>query len=172
MSFEVASDQIKTQPGQVDSTSTLRASTPDDDYAPFDDPKDSSQAELPLVGLHLVRLQTLAHAGAIKPMISESAEVGRYGRLRHSKRAHTGNPTKDQLRLMMQSLLADRFKFANSFRNPQAAGLSAHLRQTRQARPRSLRLMRTVLPVMWSCPHTTKGAPADMLTCFHANVDS
>ena len=40
-----------------------------------------------------------------------------------------GNPTKDQMRLMMQSLLADRFKTQGSLRKPGMAGVRPDIGQ-------------------------------------------
>ena len=48
-----------------------------------------------------------------------------------------GNPSKDQLRLMLQSLLADRFKLAIHFETRELPVLALTCHQARQARPRS-----------------------------------
>ena len=48
----------------------------------------------------------------------------------------TGNPTKDQMRLMMQSLLADRFKLAAHFEMREAPALALVLLRPRQPGPR------------------------------------
>ncbi len=56
-----------------------------------------------------------------------------------------GDPTKDQMRLMMQSLLADRFKLAVHFERQETAALALFW-TTRERQERSYMRILKVLP--------------------------
>jgi uncharacterized protein (TIGR03435 family) len=72
-----------------------------------------------------------------------------------------GNPTKDQYRLMMRSLLADRFKMAVHFETRQVPVYGLVLAKPGKLGPQ-LRLHRTDDPVCAASPAVTRGPfPAD-----------
>jgi bla regulator protein blaR1 len=120
MSFEVASIR-QSKPGTF--TPPDFALDNGESYAPFPDPGGRFTADFPLsvyiefaYKLWLTPEQTdsvLAHLP--KWVATDSFEI-------HAKAE--GNPTKDQMRLMMQSLLADRFKLAIHFERRQESVLA------------------------------------------------
>jgi hypothetical protein len=99
-----------------------------------------------------------------------------------------GNPTKDQMRLMMQALLADRFKLAmhsESQQKPVYALVLAsrvnwvpifrHIRQTNHARPRRPPPARRHLPRPRCHPHLARSCrpiplAAESLDCRQAHL--
>jgi hypothetical protein len=88
----------------------------------------------PIGGVHQVRLQTYKIVPSRKQTETMLAHLPKWVTTdRFVIRAKAeGKPTKDQMRLMMQSLLADLFKLAVAFRN--AGGSCATLGRKRQER--------------------------------------
>lgn len=132
MSFEVASIR-QSKPGTF--TPPDFALDNGDSYAPFPDPSGRFTADFPLsvyiefaYKLWLTPEQTdsmLAHLP--KWVATDSFEI-------HAKAE--GNPTKDQMRLMMQSLLADRFQLAIHFKTRQESVLALILEKPGRTGPK------------------------------------
>jgi uncharacterized protein (TIGR03435 family) len=76
-----------------------------------------------------------------------------------------GNPTKDQMRLMLRSLLADRFKLAVHFENQQAPVLALVLDRPGKTGPR-LRPHSAGLACDATVPFPPPGAPASIPEVF------
>lgn len=132
MSFDVASIR-QSKPGTF--TPPNFALDNGDSYAPFPDPGGRFTADFPLAvyiefayKLWLTPEQKdsmLAHLP--KWVATDNFEI-------HAKAE--GNPTKDQMRLMMQSLLADRFKLAIHFETQQVPVLALVLEKPGKAPPK------------------------------------
>jgi bla regulator protein blaR1 len=132
MSFEVASIR-QSKPG------TFRppnfALDNGDVYTPFGDPGGRFTADFPLsvyiefaYKLWLTPEQTDSMLASLpKWVATDSFEI-------HAKAE--GNPTKDQMRLMMQSLLADRFKLSIHFETRQESVLALVLERPGKTGPR------------------------------------
>ena len=85
-------------------------------------------------------------------------------------KAANGNPTKDQMRLMMQSLLADRFQLAIHFETQQMPVLAMALVRAGKTGPK-LKPHSEGLPCDSPAP-SRRGLPKTLPRCFRINARS
>jgi bla regulator protein BlaR1 len=167
MSFDVASIR-STRPGQsTDSNFALDFS---DSYAPYGDPKGILKADLPLSAYILFAYKLWLTPEQIKSMLADLPKWVATDDFHIEARAE-GDPTKDQMRLMMQSLLADRFGLKIHTETQPAQVLALTLVKTGKTGPK-LRPHADGPPCDVVTPSPAKGAPSANADVFPPTCDS
>jgi uncharacterized protein (TIGR03435 family) len=155
MAFEVASIRLS-KPGTF--TPPSFPLSPDDAYSPNGG---VLSADFPL-GIYLIfayKIVDISQYESLEAQMPKWAETDSY--TIHAKAE--GNPTKDQMRLMVQALLADRFKLAVHFKNQEVPVLAATLIKPGKLGPK---LRAHVDGPPCDGPASTKGSSANGVDVF------